>query len=120
MTGTPGRRVLIVEDDYYLATDAQQALETSGFSAVGPFPQPEDAIRFIENEDVDCALVDINLGQGPSFKVAQALQAKAIPFAFVTGYDSPTIPNEFAEVIRVEKPFTERGLVETVTTLTLG
>ncbi len=117
MTSTAGRRVLIVEDDYYLATDAQQALEASGFSVLGPFPEPHEAIKFIENEDVDCALVDINLGQGPSFRVAQALQAKAIPFAFVTGYDSPTIPSKFAEVIRVEKPFTERGLIETVTKL---
>jgi hypothetical protein len=34
--------------------------------------------------EVSAAVVDINLGLGPSFRTAQALHARSIPFVFLT------------------------------------
>jgi uncharacterized lipoprotein YbaY len=40
----------------------------------------------------DVVLVDISLGPGPSFKLAETLKDNGIPFAFATGYDQDVIP----------------------------
>jgi hypothetical protein len=49
-------------------------------------------------------LVDISLGLGPSFKLAETLKDQGIPFVFVTGYDQTVIPEEFNDIERLEKP----------------
>ena len=99
-----GIRVLVVEDDYYLATDLQDTLEAAGAKILGPFPDEVEAGKDLDAVRPDCAFVDINLGQGPSFELPRALVRLGIPFAFVTGYDAHTIPDEFANVEHIEKP----------------
>ncbi len=97
-------RVLILEDDYYLATDLQLALEAAGARVLGPFADTESAVEALAIEPPDCALVDLNLGRGINFKLPHELACRAIPFAFVTGYDRDAIPDEFVGFARVEKP----------------
>jgi DNA-binding NtrC family response regulator len=97
-------RILVLEDDYYLATDLQNALEAAVASVVGPFADAAGAVEALAAEPPDCALVDLNLGQGMCFDVPHELARRVIPFAFVTGYDRTAIPDEFAATARVEKP----------------
>ena len=47
--------------------------------------------------------MDINLGHGPRFALAEALQGRGLPFVFVTGYDDVVIPARFAAVERLRK-----------------
>src|ERR1700712_981828 len=58
-----------------------------------------------------CAVVDINLGEGASFAGASALQNKGVPFVFVTGYDDLVIPAAFSNVPRLRKPVELRQVV---------
>ena len=111
--GTPllGMRILIVEDDYYLATDERQMLQSAGADVVGPFGNAEEACRAVVSDELDCALVDINLGSGPCFAVARELRDRGIPFLFTTGYEATVIPDEFQDVERVEKPTSARAIV---------
>ncbi len=97
-------RVLIVEDDYYLAMDLKSALENAGAEVVGPFADAAGATAALALDLPDCALVDLNLGHGLSLDIPRELVRRAIPFAFVTGYDRAAIPDEFAATVRVEKP----------------
>jgi DNA-binding NtrC family response regulator len=105
------RQVLVVEDDYYLASELQAALEDAGATVIGPFADEADAGRALAGCRPDCAFVDVNLGDGPSFDLARTLSEDAVPFAFVTGYDRSTIPEEFASVVRFEKPVDARRAV---------
>ncbi len=109
-----GLRVLIVEDDFYLATDGKAALEEAGALVVGPFARAEHALPLVDSAQVDCAIVDINLGQGPSYAVATALGQRGIPFLFTTGYDAASIPERFRSVPRLEKPIEELDLLRAV------
>ncbi|WP_210242009.1 hypothetical protein [Mesorhizobium sp. B2-7-1] len=73
MTGEPdlsGRVVLVVEDEYYIATDASRALQGAGAEVFGPFPSEEAARAEIAVRRPDAAVLDINLGSGPLFKLA--------------------------------------------------
>ena len=96
--------VLVLEDDYYIATDLQAALEEAGATVVGPFSNEADAMAAVTKVRPDCALVDVNLGNGASFEMARRLRGLEVPFAFVTGYDQSVIPEEFSTIERLEKP----------------
>lgn len=120
-TGGPdlsGRRVLVVEDDFYLATDTARALQGAGADVLGPCASEEDARAELDEQRPDVAVVDINLGSGPSFKLAEALKDRGIPFVFTTGYDAEVIPVEFEGVERLGKPLQLRQIVAAVAKLT--
>ncbi len=91
-----GKRILVLEDDFYLASDEKALLERAGASVAGPFGSACTEADLIEAGPVDAAVVDINLGTGPSFGFARLLAGRGIPFVFVTGYDQAVVPDEFA------------------------
>jgi DNA-binding response OmpR family regulator len=114
MKGEPrlaGQRILVLEDDYYLASDAASALRTAGAEVVGPFPREAPAIEAVRHGGLTSAVVDINLGPGPSFETAHVLRQAGVPFIFLTGYDQGAIPDEFGGIPRLEKPVEPRQLV---------
>lgn len=106
-----GARILVVEDDYYLATDLQQALGAQGAVVLGPFNDVAQATSAVATDPPVIALVDVNLGHGPSFDLPRHLIGEKIPFAFVTGYDQGALPSEFRDQPRIEKPASARAIV---------
>lgn len=120
MADTPdlsGRRVLIVEDDFYLANDAERALRAAGALIVGPLPRSGLALNALARDGIDAAVVDINLGEGPSFELADALKAAGVPFVFVTGYDAVLIPERMADAPALQKPADMKAVVQAVAAL---
>ncbi len=107
-------RVLVLEDDYYLATDLQDALVAAGAEVIGPFADAPDADRALASASPDCAIVDLNLGSGISFDLPRTLARLGVPFAFVTGYDRTSIPEEFGDIVRIEKPVAAAKVIEVV------
>lgn len=112
-----GYTILVVEDDYYLATDATRALQGAGAHVVGPCASQGLALAELERQQPDAAVVDINLGFGPSFALARTLRERGLPFVFTTGYDQEVIPPEFNDVERLEKPLQLRRVVGAVAKL---
>jgi DNA-binding response OmpR family regulator len=112
-----GAVVLVVEDEFYIAADTARALQGAGADVVGPFRTEKAARSAVEEQRPDVVVVDINLGAGPSFKLAETLKDKGIPFVFVTGYDQQVIPDEFSDVQRLEKPVQLRRVVSAVSNL---
>lgn len=114
-----GARILIVEDEYFLADDARSILAEVGASVIGPVPTAAKASALIQSDQqIDCALLDVNLRGEMAFDVADALQARSIPFAFVTGYDRTALPERFADVPSMGKPSDPAELVELFVQLT--
>ena len=107
-----GKRVLVVEDNYILAMDVCHWLEAAGAEVVGPAPDAEQARELLAQGDVDGAIVDINLGQGPSYEIAHSLAERGVPFLLTTGYDHSAIPPEHRSAPRLEKPFRGSDLVQ--------
>lgn len=117
MTDAPdlsGRTVLIVEDDYYLAADTSAAIRGAGARVLGPCPTEETARELLAAETPSHAVLDLNLGCGPRFEIAQLLTARGIPFIFLTGYDPDVIPPTLADVPRLQKPVSFRTIVDAV------
>jgi len=99
-----GRNILIVEDEYYLADDIEQAFRRLGADIVGPVGDVHDALSILSAGDViNGAVLDINVRDEMIFPVAQELRARQVPFVFTSGYDR-VISSEFANVPLWEKP----------------
>ena len=112
-------RVLVVEDSMITALDLAQTLEERGFHVLGPTASVSGALRIIENNVVDIAILDINLGKEDSFPIADRLMEKGVPFAFLTGYDAASImPMRFAGTSHLSKPFSDDSLLRTIAQLT--
>ena len=103
-----GCRVLIVEDEYFLADDLRVALKSLGANMIALVGDLGEALDLLAHGGFDIAVIDINLQGHPAFRIADQLQQRGIPFVFSTGYGAETIPGRFADVIRWEKPFDPR------------
>jgi len=103
----PTLRVLVVEDEALVAMLIEDQLIELGFDVVGPAATASQAIALCEDERIDGAVLDVNLGGGQrSDPVAELLAAKGIPFVFVTGYGQAGIDRRFADAGVLQKPFT--------------
>lgn len=107
-----GCRVLIVEDEFFLADDTARELSAAGAWIVGPIARLDEAKAQIAADEFDVALLDIKLGEDMAFPLADALIARGIPFAFVTGYDQSVIPERFAGAPVLTKPTGNGALLD--------
>lgn len=107
MTVLTDRRVLVVEDESLVAMLLETMLEDMGCLTVGPASSVEEGLRLVGEEQMDAALLDVNVGGTPVFPVAEALEARGIPLVFSTGYGEGGLPENWRGRPTVQKPFTE-------------
>jgi len=113
-----GRRILVVEDEYFLADDIVRALEALGARIAGPFGELKDATRMLDDDGaIDAAIIDVNLWSEMVFPLARMLKARQIPFIFTTGFDRGSIDAEFQDVNVWEKPLDLTAMIREVTKL---
>jgi CheY-like chemotaxis protein len=108
------KRILVVEDEFLIALDIAGALEQNGHVVIGPFASRQDAVAALEREQIDGALLDANLGGEPVGDIADALAARRLPFAFVSGYGVEHLPPKHKHAPLVRKPFTNSDLLTVV------
>jgi CheY-like chemotaxis protein len=110
-----GQRVLVVEDEYFIAEDVAGALRRAGAEVVGPVPS-EAAARgaIMRCGTLDLAVLDINLQGATVFALADMLADLGVPFVFATGYLEESIPERFRHVPRWGKPFDVTALVDSL------
>jgi CheY-like chemotaxis protein len=107
--------VLILEDEMMVAMLLEDMLTDVGCQVVGPVSSVAPALSLLETKAVDAALLDVNLSYGQSgYPVAEALTARGIPFAFVTGYGANTLNPQYRDRPTLQKPFHMSALVETL------
>jgi len=114
----PGNRVLVVEDEGLVAMMMMEMLTDLGFSVVGPFGTVADATAALAREHIDAAILDVNLATELAYPLADALNARGIPFVFVTGYGAETIDSNYANVPILQKPVERRMLKDVLTRAT--
>jgi CheY-like chemotaxis protein len=105
------RRILVVEDEYFLAMELERDLRAAGARVIGPAPSVGQALALIASEpDIDVAVLDVNLRGEVVYPAADALIARRIPFLFATGYGDGELDDRFPRVVRCVKPFEFRAL----------
>lgn len=107
-----GLRVLIVEDEYFIAEDLARGFRKAGVEIVGPVASLADAIALAELDQLDGAVLDINLSGEMIYPLADTLMEQAVPIVFVTGYDAFAIPERYGAIPRCQKPFDASRVIE--------
>lgn len=104
------RKILLVEDEYFIADAMQRELEELGVQVVGPVASVDAALALVDNTPVDGAILDVNLDDEGVFPVAETLAARGIRFIFATGYNASDLPPAWRHVPRYEKPVDVRAV----------
>ena len=117
MTSFAGKRVLIVEDEAILAMSIEDMLSDLGCVVVGPALSLAQAQPLAAHEPLDAAVLDVNMGDAPSFGIADMLRRRSVPFCFSTGYGTAGLPPEYAVVPVLTKPYGQPALASTLSDL---
>jgi len=104
-TKRTARRVLVVEDEMMIAMLVEDMLLDLGCEVVGPASHLDDAIALARSEDIDFAVLDINLGGRASFPVADVLKERGIAFVFASGYGTDGLVGSHTDARTLAKPF---------------
>jgi DNA-binding response OmpR family regulator len=99
------QRILIVEDEPFIALALEAMLLELGFDVAGSAAQVSAALELIGREQIDGAILDVNLGSQRIDPVADILAARACPFFFTTGYGISGLPARHAGRAVLQKPF---------------
>lgn len=104
-------KILIVDDDKFIRASLDSTLANSGFDISGSVSNAKDALAINGLDPADVALLDLDLGIGPTgFDIAQALRRTSpqIGIVFLTSYQDP----RFASIHGVSAPKGSRYLVK--------
>ena len=107
MGGTGAKRILVVEDEPIVALSLQDMLADMGYEVVGPAFRLAAALELAASEDIDAAILDVNMGDGESYGVAARLAARSIPYLFATGYGRRGIEPGHDAIAVLQKPYRE-------------
>jgi len=103
-------RLLIVEDEPLVAFDTEHGLSEAGYEIVATVDRVEDALRVIEQEELDLVLADVALSEdGNGIEVAKEAGRKGVAVLFVTAL-CPIEAQQFA-VGCLAKPYRPRDLL---------
>jgi CheY-like chemotaxis protein len=114
MTQLRGRHILVVEDEAAIAIDLARLLADHGATIVGPIGTVPEALSLIASVQLDCAVLDINLGGESVRAVAETLANAGVPFVFVTGYSNERVPHQYGDRPVLQKPYDASQLVATL------
>ena len=109
------KRVLVVEDEYLIATEIEAVLREGGIEDIVSAATEEAGLKEARHGRWDAVIADANLNGIGIDRIAAALFHRGIPLLIVTGYNPESLPPEVSEVPRMSKPFTGPELMGKLT-----
>lgn len=109
-TPTPQRRALLVEDEAMIALMLEDDLRDAGVEEVALAHTLRAGLDLARGGAFDLALLDVNLNGERSDSIADALEAREVPFAFSTGYGPRGLTARFRDRPCLTKPHGAREL----------
>jgi two-component system, response regulator PdtaR len=112
-------RILIVEDEWFIATESEAVLREAGFDVVGIAVSAEEAVELTERHRPDLVLMDIRLrGARNGVEAAREIRQRFdIACLFATAHSEESVRAD-AEAAApagwLAKPFSDRQLVAAV------
>ena len=105
VTDLAGMRVMVVEDEFFMALFIEDVLRSFGCVVIGPVASLAEAMEVVSREELDAAILDVNLRGQMVYPLAEHLLEQGKPFVFSTGYALSDMPERFRSVRRLGKPF---------------
>jgi two-component SAPR family response regulator len=109
-----GCRILVVEDELLIAVVIEEILLDLGCIVVGPISRLDVALQRAKHDDLEGAILDVNIRGDSVYPVAEELLSRGVPFVLSSGYADWALPEEFRNQLRLTKPFRRHDLEEQV------
>jgi CheY-like chemotaxis protein len=96
--------ILIVEDEVLVAMDLEMMVAeivTATFVTEGSVAATKNALH----QDLDFAFLDVDVTNGKTYEIAQLLERKHVPYAFVSASRQDQLPLELRGAPFIPKPF---------------
>ena len=107
------RKVLIVEDEIFVASDIERILEESGYAVTAIAADRAEALAAAA--DAEIALVDINLRDGLTGPaIAIDLARYGIKVVYVTANPGQINPRAETAIGYIKKPFSDEAILAAV------
>lgn len=113
-------RILVVEDDVFIAMDVEHMVGACGCEPVGPVSNVEAGLAAVRRSALDGAVLDVNLGDERVWPVADLLREHGVPLILATGYSTAEVPDRFKECDILHKPLNEGALFAALDALGLA
>ncbi|WP_203308325.1 MULTISPECIES: response regulator [Sphingomonas] len=101
-------RVMLVEDELFVALDVQMTVEDAGLTVEGPYTslaEAEAAIAHLDPHALLCAILDVRLRDGEVFPAADRLKAAGVPIIFHSGHaDQQALQRRYPGALVCGKP----------------
>ena len=99
-------RILVVEDEFLIAMELDVTLQSAGYQVLGPAPNVSVALKLLQAERPDAAVLDVDLAGEWVTPVAEVLRAMFVPFILASGYGAADLHAEPAlrDAVNVGKP----------------
>lgn len=110
-------RILIVEDEAFIAMALEMDLVDSGFDIAGPAARLSEAFAIVETEKIDGAILDVMLGREEIFPFADRLVELGVPFVFHSGHINKHAIEERYNVPAYKKPALPEALIGSISSL---
>ena len=113
MSSLVGKRILVIEDEALVAAMIEDMLAAVGATVIGPASSVAEGLVLAAQEDIDAAVLDVNIRGETIDTVADLLRARRVPIVFATGYGEST-----AAAVRddhvLDKPYSQGALTRAV------
>jgi CheY-like chemotaxis protein len=104
-----GKRILVVEDEALIAAMVEDMLIELGAVVVGPASTIAKGLALAGSEEIDAALLDVNVRNERIDPIADVLKGRGIPMIFATGYGARAFVDA-RQATCIDKPFTQERL----------
>ena len=100
-----GLRLLLVEDQFFIAMEVNDLIRNLGAEVVGPFARLNEALDAVQRHEIDGGVLDVKLDSERSYPVVDILLDRCRPVLLVTGGDTAGIPDKYRGLPCLPKPF---------------
>ena len=108
-------RVLVAEDEFIIGCDLCHTVEEAGYIVEGPFDDLSPTMLAYQKNKPDIAILDVQLGDGIVYPLAEQMMAENVPVIFHSGQLSPAeVALRFPQAQALAKPCPPAAVIDSI------
>ena len=108
-------RVLVAEDELIVGYDLCDTVAEAGYMVEGPYDDLSSAMLAYQKSKPDIAILDVQLGDGIVYPLAEQMMAENVPVIFHSGNYSPgEVAERFPHSHALAKPCPPAAIIDSV------
>ena len=108
-------RVLVAEDELIVGYDLCDTVAEAGYDVAGPFEDLSSAMLAYQKAKPDIAILDVQLGDGVVYPLAEQMMAEDVTVIFHSGQLTPNeVARRFPHAQALSKPCPPAAVIDTI------